>query len=701
MRRTLSFAILLTLLLFIWTGVCLGEKAGPDSRQSEPCQLEKVTVTARKKEEEVQKIPLSTTVVSGTLIEDANISDTNELTRMTPNVYFKKSTSENVIVMRGITSFDTSVYSPTAVYMDDLMLPLHYAHLIDLLDVERVEVLRGPQGSLYGGNSMAGVINVVSRQPDNTKRMKITGDIGSYTGVDNNPTQYGISASGAGPIIRDHLYLGLTGRLEKGDGFTTNLYANDDRAGAIDRKNARAILRWTPTSSFDVSLTGDILNNDDRIAVYRFDSGPYRTDQYSVRHDADDFQKERGYSQNLRAAYKWKTVKLLSITGFRDYRNENLQDYDCTADPASDWGATSSEYEDQFISQEFRLSSIRDDSPFTWLVGAYGFTEETDIKQDNDVTVQHAATGIDTTGGALFGEGTWTFYERMHATVGLRYDVRRTEGEKRDIGIDISDEIKDAEVLPKFSLGYDLTDTAYGYATVSKGYLAGGYNYGLATDKDSFAYDPEYTWNYEIGFKTDWLERRLQVNLALFYIQMTDKQVFEMSGGSYPTTRVDNAAKALSKGVELELKARPARGWDIFAGLGYVDAEYDDWTATEWNSTYTALTRNDYSGKTLPNVPEYTGSLGIQYRHASGLFARADVSAVGPLYADQNNYFEEDAYGLVDLQLGYETEKFDIVLWGKNVFDTGYHTIAYDWNGEKLVQDGEPAMVGVRATLRF
>jgi iron complex outermembrane receptor protein len=289
----------------------------------------------------------------------------------------------------------------------------------------------------------------------------------------------------------------------------------------------------------------------------------------------------------------------------------------------------------------------------------------------------------------------------MHATVGLRYDVRRTEGEKRDIGIDISDEIKDAEVLPKFSLGYDLTDTAYGYATVSKGYLAGGYNYGLATDKDSFAYDPEYTWNYEIGFKTDWLERRLQVNLALFYIQMTDKQVFEMSGGSYPTTRVDNAAKALSKGVELELKARPARGWDIFAGLGYVDAEYDDWTATEWNSTYTALTRNDYSGKTLPNVPEYTGSLGIQYRHASGLFARADVSAVGPLYADQNNYFEEDAYGLVDLQLGYETEKFDIVLWGKNVFDTGYHTIAYDWNGEKLVQDGEPAMVGVRATLRF
>lgn len=694
--------MLLTLLLFPGAGVCMAETAYTESRESESYQLESVTVTARKTKEDAQKIPISTTVVSGTLLEDAHIGDTNELSRFAPNVYFKKSTSENVMIMRGITSFETSVYSPTAVYVDDLMVPLHFGHLIDLMDIERVEVLRGPQGSLYGGNSLAGVINVVTRRPDNEKRLKLYSDISSYTDVDGNPLEYNVGFNAAGPLVSDRWYLSLAGNWKKGDGFMTNLHCDDDRAGEIDRKNARLVLRWTPTARFDISLTGDVLENDDGIAVYRFDDGPYRTDPYTISHDDKDYQKESGHSQNLRVAYTGETLKFLSVTGFRDYTNENLQDYDATADPMNYWGGSLSEYNDNFISQEFRLSPTGDHSSLTWLVGVYGFTEDTDVKVDNEVIFQHADTTIDTQGYAAFGEWTYTLFDRLHLTAGLRYDVRHTEGEKHDTGIDISDDMDHSEVLPKFSVGYDLTDAAYGYATVSKGFLAGGYNYGTAVDKASFAYDPEYTWNYELGIKTDWLDSRLQVNLALFYIQMTDKQVMEMDyGQGYYTAKVDNAAEAHSKGLELELQARPARGWDISAGIGYTDAEYDDWIATEWNSDYTDLTRNDYSGKTVPGVPEYTGHLGVQYRHTNGLFARADASVIGPLYADQNNRFKEDAYALVNLQLGYETEHFDVVLWGKNVFDKHYHTVAYDWEGVKLVQDGEPARVGVRATLRF
>ena len=707
MSKIAGSITLLTVLVIMYAGVCPAQETDSRAKVSDPLQSEAyaiapVTVTAIKTEEDVQKIPVSTTALSGTQLEDAKIEDTNELTRMVPNMYLKKSTSENVIIMRGITSYESSIYSPTAVFVDDLMVPLHFSHLIDLYDIERVEVLRGPQGSLYGGNSLAGVINIITRRPDNEKRLKLYGDMGSYTGVDDNPLEYNVGLNASGPLVSDRLYLGLAGNWKKGDGFTTNLYDDDDRAGKVDRKNARAVLRWTPAPAFDITLTADILDNDDGIAVYRFDDGPYRTDPYTVSHDDKDYQKESGNSQNLRVAYTGETLKFLSVTGFRDYGNENVQDYDATADPMNHWGGHYSEYDNHFISQEFRLSSTDEHSPFKWLAGVYGFTEDTDVKVVNDTIYQNADTTIDAKGYAAFGEGTCTLFERLHLTAGLRYDVRRTDGKKQDTGVDISDDMKHSEVLPKFSVGYDLTDRAYGYVTISKGFLAGGYNYGTAVDKDSFAFDPEYTWNYELGIKTGWLNNRLQVNLAVFYIDMTDKQVMEMDyGQGYYTAKVDNAAEAHSKGVELEIRATPATGWDVFAGIGYTDAEYDDWIATEWNSDYTGLTRNDYSGKTIPNVPEYTGNLGVQYRHGSGLFARADVYAVGPLYADQNNRIREDAYALVNLQLGYEAEHFDVVLWGKNVFNTHYHTVAYDWDGLKLVQDGRPAMFGVRTTLRF
>ena len=699
MHRIRNTVLLLAVVLFLIPGVCPAGQVEP--AQSDFYQLESLTVTAGKTEEDVQKIPVSATVVSGSQIEDANIANTSELTRFAPNVYFKKSTSENVISMRGVTSFDTSVYSPTAVYVDDVMLPLHYAHFIDLMDIERVEVLRGPQGSLYGGNSLAGVINVITRRPDNEKRLRLSGDLGSYTGADDNPLEYNLGLSASGPIVSDRLYLGVAGNLNKGDGFMTNLFFDDDSAGEIDRKNGRISLRWTPDARFDISLTGDFLDNDDRISVYRFDSGPYHMDRFTVNHDTDDYQKETGNSQNLRVAYQGEALQFLSVTGLRDYKNENYQDYDCTADPFNDWGKTISHYDDKFYSQEFRVSSRENDTPFKWLAGAFGFLEETDISQKTDMIYQNALTTIDTTGYAAFGEATLTFFKRLHLTAGLRYDVREMEGRKTDYGVSIYQDLDNEEFLPKFSVGYDLADSAFGYLTVSKGYLAGGYNYSLATDSASFAYDPEYTWNYEAGLKTQWLDNRLQANLAFFYIDMTDKQVYELTGHGSPTSKVDNAAEAHSKGVELEIQARPARGWDLAVAWGYTEAKYDDWIATEWNSSYTALTRTDYSDKKLPNVPAYTGHAGVQYRHPDGLFVRGDASFIGPLYADHQNNFEEDAYCLIDLQLGYECERFDVVLYGKNVFDTDYNTIAYDWSGVKMVEDGDPAMFGIRVVYRF
>lgn len=688
--------------LAVWAALGVGVCQAETASQASASQLDNVTVTARKVEEDVQKIPISASVFSGALIDDAGLRDMRDLTRLAPNVYLKKSTSENIITMRGVTSFETSIYGPTALYVDDLMLPLHYAHNIDLVDIERVEVLRGPQGSLYGGNSLAGVINVITRQPGNEARASLSADFGAYPSAGDHNPGYKLGGGVSGPIVEDRWYLGLSGQIDQNDGYTTNLFNNDQRAGAIDRKTARATLRWTPTSQWDISFIGDILKNDDNIGVYRFDQGPYRTPAYHSWLDTDNYNNEQGDGQALRISHQGQAVKILSVTGRRGYRNDTLQDYDCTADPQNDWGRTLAAYKDTMFSQELRFSSVNaGGSPLSWLAGAYGMIEDTDIDQQNPTIAQSALTSIDTNGYALFGEATYTLWDRLRLTGGLRWDGRDSKGHKRDTGVDVSDQMDGSELLPKLSLGYDITADAFGYVTVSRGYLAGGYNYALAVDKESFSYDPEYTWNYELGLKTSWLDRKLTANLALFYIQMADKQVYNMVGVSSPITKVDNAAQAHSMGVELEMAAQPLQGLEITLGFGLTKAEVDDWTATERNSDNTELVRVSYDGKTIPNSPEYNGHLAVQYRHATGLFARADLAAVGEVYADAANSILDDPYALLDLRLGYETKRYDVYVWGRNVLDAEYHAIAYNWDGYKMVQDGEPAMFGVTLTLRY
>ncbi len=695
--RSVFMALVLATALTGWRA--LGSEE-PNGLADEPVALEPIIVTAEKREKDVQKVPISATIIESGIMDDAVIGDMNELTRFSPNVYFKKSTSENVVTMRGVTSFDTSIYSPTSIYIDDMLVPLHYAHLVDLVDIERVEVLRGPQGTLYGANNEAGVINIITKKPDGEKRAEITGNLDSFTGGYDQSIGGNFSFSAAGPTGSDKTFVGISGKIENSDGFVTNLYNGNDKAGKIDRKNLRTTMRWTPSDRYDIALTGDILDNDDGIAVYRFDSGAYRSEPYSVLHDNDDFQKEKGAGIGLNVSYSGRKTKLVSITGFRSYRNNNLQDYDCTSDAMNDWGATLSEYRNRYSSQEFRLSPLAEERSFKWISGLYLSREDTTIEQANGIVMQDDRTDIDISGYAVFGEGTYAVTKRLAVTAGLRYDSRRAHGEKDNTGAQFSDTIKNAEILPKISLGYDIDDTAFSYITISRGYLAGGFNYSLAVDTETFSYNPEYTTNYEVGIKKNWPSRRMRANLSFFCVTMADKQVMNVNSGLF-AMEVENAARARSRGVEFELAAKPAKGWDASLGFGYTDAKYREWLASEWNSDYTALVQYDYSGRAIPNVPKYTAHLGVKYTTPRGYFVRIDNSFIGALYADNKNAFRDGAYSLFDLHLGYDADRFEVALWGKNIFGTDYHTVAYDWGGEKLVQDGEPARIGVQFRVRF
>jgi iron complex outermembrane receptor protein len=238
------------------------------------------------------------------------------------------------------------------------------------------------------------------------------------------------------------------------------------------------------------------------------------------------------------------------------------------------------------------------------------------------------------------------------------------------------------------------------YVSAAKGYLVGGYNWGLTATLDTFCYEPEYTWNYEVGLKSTWLDNKLLANLSLFYITIDDKQVSEL----HPTiaaTTITNAAEATSQGFELQLQARLLPGLDIFGGFGYTEAKFDEFNATVWNETGNALTEKDYKGNYLPYAPKYTYNLGMQYRAECGLFARADLLGTGSFYGDAANQAKQNAYTTVNFQLGYEFDSFDFRLWIKNAFDENYLTFISPFQNTIVGIDGPPQTFGFTVSYKF
>jgi iron complex outermembrane receptor protein len=688
-----TFTVTLALNLFSAPSAAAQEK-----KADEEYKLETMMVTAQKKEENVQDVPISMDVFTDIQLEDAGIEDISDLVRFAPNVHLQESSAENVLIIRGISSFDTSIYSPAGFYVDDVNYPLHYMYNTDLFDLERVEVLRGPQGTLYGRNSESGVINLVTKQPDNYFRAKVLSEYGSY-----NSWRFGANVSG--PIAKDKLYLGVALQYKLSDGYMENKFNDNDETAEKDHKNGRATLRWTPTEDWDISLIADAMDTDDQQIGYRYRTGPFATDYYDISHNiTDEYSKQEGNGQTLRLKYKGDSFNLLSVTGLRNYEHKYTLDTDNTADPGPwfNWGDACFKYEIEHMSEEFRISSPDNHGPFEWLMGVYGFKEETDISQERMAWGMAADTDIDIDGYAAFGQGTYTLFDKLHLTAGLRFDHQDLKGKMKGNGmvgpIDQDKDLDYDEFLPKFSVGYDFSKDIMAYVSASKGYMVGGYNYGyMPTSEDAFYYDPEYTWNYEAGMKSSWFDKKLLANLSIFYIDIDDKQVVEWS--MTMGTKVENAAKAHSQGIELELQARPVQGLDMFAGFGYTESKFDDWKALQKDGTM-----YDYEDNYLPNAPKYTYNLGAAYRHISGLFGRVDLLGTGEFYGDNKNTLKQEDYELVNLRLGYEGDNLGISFWCTNLFDEEYVTALYDMTNMglgELVQDGEPRMLGVTVSYRF
>ena len=690
-------SLFLLILISIGHGSMASAQDATDSQTSSAMQLETITVTAQKREENPQDVPISMDVLSDFQLEDATIRNTVDLVEFSPNVFMKQSHVEHAPVIRGISSFLSSTYSPAGFYVDDVSYPIHYMQNVALFDLERIEILKGPQGTLYGRNSESGVINIVTKQPGDEFAAKVTGEYASYN-------SFRSGASIKGPVVNEKLYLGVAFQYDASDGYAENKSTGDDTVMDWEHLNGRATLRWTPTTPWDIAFITDTQGYDDHGGGYRYADGPCATDAFEVRKDTEEYVKQDGNSQTLRIKYAGDAFDILSVSSALYQSLDKQNDSDL-------WDSFTNQKENVFkirerqYSQELRIASAGQSS-FEWLAGVYGFVEDTTFDYRYDIvssamTYMHPITDIDASGYAAFGQGTYTFFEKFHLTAGLRFDHQEMEGKQEDDARDVACNGKMTfdEILPKIALSHDISKDVMGYLSASKGYLVGGFNWLNATQR-TFDYDPEYTWNYETGIKASWCSGRLITNVSVFYIDIDDKQVTEYDYDTLATT-ITNAAKAHSQGLELQFQAIPLTGLELFAGFGYTESTFDDFKATEWNDDGSALIEKDYDGNDLPYAPRYTFSLGAQYRHASGLFGRVDYLGNDRFYGNSANTARQNSYETVNLKLGYEKERYDFYVWVKNMFDEEYFSYVAPYGAYTIGLDGEPRIFGVTVNVRF
>ncbi|WP_419657278.1 TonB-dependent receptor [Desulfosarcina variabilis str. Montpellier] len=687
--------VLLLLGIISWTagaGVVLAEETDRQTGSRKAVELETITVTAQKQEENIQEVPVSVTVMSQTEIEDRNIESIGELSHYVPNFMINNegASGMNAPVMRGIYANATTLTVSSGLFVDGVPVLSSTGYEDTVLDIERVEVLRGPQGTLYGKNTETGAINIITRQPDNDFRAKVSADVGkllSFETGDGLKQSYTLNLSG--PLKTDKLFMGIAGKFYQKDGFMENTLTGDT---VDDRQHwfGRAHLRWTPADRVDVSLIASMLQYDDdavNMSLTEFGAAAYGLSGFADRQVASNFQgsnQARTDTQALKINYDYSdTLTLTSITARRVFDDEMANDWDFSPMTLmhSDKDSTYTK-----ISQELRVDSSSEN--LQWLAGFYYDNDRNEFSfaSDSDFPAMASTTRRDFNGEAYaaFGQISYAPIKSLRIIGGLRYEIQDQEYENHILNTTIDDSWD--EISPKLALEYNWTPSTMTYVSVSKGYRSGGFN-TFASDPQYNSYDEEKLWSYEIGSKNLFWDNRLMINGCVFLMDLTDMQVTEAVTPmeSYLT----NAAEATGKGIELEMTANITSGLSMMAGVGYIDIEFDDFKD--------AL--GDYTGNKNPYAPEYTFNIGVQYRFQSGLYARADLIGCGEMYLDRANQYKRDAYELVNARIGYETEHLDVYLYGKNIFDEEYNSYGY-YDGYYIIYS-DPGEVGLQVTCRF
>lgn len=699
-----------------WVSESAAQESGPAVIQLPP-----VTVTARKRDEVEQDVPISMTVLEGQRLDVPTTASNSSLARSAPNVNFVDvgGQSANLFSIRGVGSFSPLSADDTSsvMYVGEAPQSL-YGASPSLLDVDRVEILRGPQGTLFGRNTQAGAINIVPRQATFDRELSATGELGSQG--------YGLGEFIANtPLIQDRLAGRLAMRYSTFGGDIPNIVVGGED-GAIDVSAARGSLLFAPSDRTTANLAVSYNRFEDTSPRFLLrDYADFPTSAVNPRTEVDS----DSLGVNLKINHQFESVVFDSVTTLQ--RNTSFQQLDpvdglvfakLTGLPASAFNIAGSDLskldiDENIYTQEFRLSSPRDRA-VAWTAGVNFFRSEVGMDREGQATTPAFATTrglmnneFTTNSYSAFGEVTVPVIDRLKATLGLRATHEDKTASYRFNGngqpgvvpaFSQDGDLSDDFLTGRAALSYDWSANLMTYASVGRGYVTPGFpavavNSPLGKPETSFP--ASTSWTYETGFKSTFLDERLGLRGALFFndVKQGHLVAFNAASALFLVAPIDYQ----SYGGELEVTARPVPELELFGGAGYTHAELVDVPAGSATGAR--------SGNEVPNAPAFTANLGAQYRLSGQTFrlpgdfvGRAVWQYMGTRAADVANSFDLESYSVVNLRLGWEGERFDFYAFANNLFDERYEAWGQSFGvAAPTVRVGQGRIVGVGTTIRF
>jgi len=662
-----------------------------------------VVVTAQKKEEDAFDVPAAITSLDSGRIEDLHIDDIADLSAVSPNVTIVDAGFSGSVspVIRGFYTMN-ACGSATGIYLDGIYMGKFMSIPPILYDVERIEILKGPQGTLYGKNNMGGVINIISKPPVN----EISGHISTKYGNFNNTITNGDISF---PLINEKIFLKLGGYFKSFDGYFYNETLSR-QTGGITAGAGNVAVKIKPSSSSEFDIKYEYWQKSEEL--YPFHSSPdmANKDPYTLYHNATGTHETIGHNGSFKSEFSIKNINIVNILGINkaDSKFADMEmDY-----TASDIMLFGGENNDFSLNDELRIQTDMTDINLKWLLGLFVSYDDREQNlgavygKDSCSPYFPYATmegngfmdnySLSTLTGSAFGELTYTLFNRLGLTAGLRcdYDTKKTEiqtmssymGETVFTGEKYNESADYQALSPKFAIAYNIDDIAKPFISVTRGYQAGGINtYSHISGK--IKYDPEYSWNYEAGIKSRLFNQRLSVNANIFYAEWKDQQVNVYFG---PTDYgIQNAALSVVYGVELETQALIADGLTIDASGGYNKSTLREFEITTYNFMTNQMEKKDLKGKSQAFTPLYTGLIGIQYAkeimHSDKLsykpIIRGELKYTGEQYYSVDNSMKNSGYALFNAHIGLGINNFEFMFWMKNILDKRYFQFAYDLTG--------------------
>jgi iron complex outermembrane recepter protein len=722
----------------------VGFSSAAFAQAGEALALEEVLVTAQKRVQSLQEVPVSISVMDERFLEASRLEYSSDITLYTPNLSADVNNKQtfNTFYIRGIGATDNGMSSNPAVgfLVDGIFANASIGNVMSILDIEQIDVIRGPQGTMFGRNTIGGVINVVTKKPQDEFSAKIEAGVGNYSRRELN-------ATATGPLLPGLLSGYLGAAYSETDGFVENEFPGRRDAEESENEVGRGALRWTPTDIFEVLLAADYGKTEGSNYGSQVDG----TTVTGYTDTSDDIRKGAYDPDNGLESIMWGTSATLIwqldageikwLSGYRD-SDARLDNVDQDGTPDSVFHQWLKSEETSFSSEVQFAFDLGERS--SWVIGAYYLDFEGSfdttfniygylrpILPPGSIPVSRLAAEADSDTWSVFANMDFDLTDRLSLALGGRYSDTNKEysvfqqlefGPNDYVGDVAYDNIPDTVFVqplspvipaedewsrfnPRLALTFQQSDSLMLYASAAQGHRDGGFTPGPLTAEDAVPYDMEILTAYEIGFKSTVLDGSTRFNAAVFFYDYDDIQVEEAIFGADQgiVSRVSNAGEAEAYGLEAELLMNVTSKLHLMANLGLLHSEYTQGT----------VDNNPAKGNRFARAPEVTWSFIPEYTLAA--FNAGDIVLRGEWLYRSSEYqtvknsstHKSMSRHLINASVNFSSsdQHWQISLWGKNLTDEEYvvdnKSGVEELIGTTMSQYGDPLTAGVSVTYNF